>query len=335
MSPEGDDRPLEWPRPSVGRADLMTVIDDFAGTPGGRRVLHTWAEHELLADALALIAEGPRVDALLLRPRDLAAAFGTDLFENLNLDEHARALLPDVIAAFVPYAHALRGLPMHDTAASLGVIDSCRASFIDPFEVTVTGFDPWRRSFDGWRPFPPMTIREQLVSEVGSEEALEALTVEPLPEDEALDLSAVAADVRDRLRETVDLADPVVLRVFGPEHRTAVRRLLVDAVAADPEILRRKGRTVTLAAGACLSVARADCQLGPQGIMRVTTLAEQFGLTGAPASRELTLQRAVVGRTGYGHSRPLPSRYLTGRRRSELVRRRDQLAAEKPVREVS
>lgn len=102
-------------------------------------------------------------------------------------------------------------------------------------------------------------------------------------------------------------------------------------MTADPEILRRKGRTDTLAAGACLAVARADQQLKPQGTMKVADLAAQFGVTGAPSSRELTLQQAVADREPHGRSRPLPPRYLTGRRRTELVARREELATEESV----
>ena len=317
------------------RHELTDVVDQFAETPSGRRVLLDWSDHDMLIEALVLIAEGPRVDALLLRSRDLAAAFGTDLFEALSLGEHGRVLLPDLVAAFVPYAHALLGRPAHDTAMSLSVIDGCRTAFADAYEChPATRFDPWRRSVDRWRPPPPPTPRELLVREVGSEEALLALTVDPLPAED-VDLSPVADDVRDRLRETLDIADPLVTRIFGDEHRTAVRRLLVDAVAAEPDILRRRGRTLTLAVGACLAVARADHQLTPHGPMKASALAEHFGLTGVPTSREVTLVKAVAGTAGYGEARPLPPRYLTGRRRSELVRRRDELAAEEPARQAS
>lgn len=333
-----DDEPdcyQEWPTIRSSRHDLMNAVDRFGETPSGRWVLHNWAEYELLADALELIAEGPRVDPLLLRARDLAAAFGTDLFDNLNLGDHGRSLLPDLVAAFVPYAHALRGRPAHATAAALGVIDGCREAFVDPEEgEIVTRSDPWRRSLDRWRPPPPPTPRELLIREVGSEDVLVGLSTEPLP-DEDVDLSRVPDDVRARLRETLDLADPVMERVFGIEHRTAVRRLLVDAIVADPEILRRKGRTQTLAAGACLAVARADRQLQPEGDMKALTLAEQFGLSGGSTSRESTLQKAVAGIGSYRMLQPLPPRYLTGRRRTELVTRRDELTDENPVRRAS
>jgi len=330
------DQAHDWPAVHRTRHELMSVVDRFAETPSGRRLLLSWSAHELLIDALELIAEGPRVDALLLRSRDLAAAFGTDLFETLSLGECGRVLLPDLVAAFVPYAHALLGLPAHDTAVSLSVIDGCRAAFVDPFmSQPATRFDSWRRSVDRWRPPPPPTPYELLVGEVGSQEALAALTVDPLPTDEDVDLRAVCDDVRDRLREALDLADPVVTRVLGAEHRTAVRRLLVDAVTSDPEILRRKGRTLTLTAGACLAVARADHQLTPHGPMKSSMLAEHFGLTGMPTSRETTLVKAVAGSAGFGRAQPLPPRYLTGRRRTELVRRRDELATTEPVRQAS
>ena len=60
------------------RAALMEVLDGFAMTPAGRRVLHGWFQVELLADALHVIAGDPEADPLRLSPRSLAGAFGTD-----------------------------------------------------------------------------------------------------------------------------------------------------------------------------------------------------------------------------------------------------------------
>ena len=119
-----------WPSVPTGRAALMDVLDEFAMTPAGRRVLHGWFQVELLADALQVIAGDPEADPLRLSPRSLAGAFGTDALDEVRGSADDLALLPEMVSAFVPYAHALRGVGGADTAASLAVIEGCRSAFI-------------------------------------------------------------------------------------------------------------------------------------------------------------------------------------------------------------
>ena len=128
-----------------------------------------------------------------------------------------------------------------------------------------------------------------LALEVGGQEALDALTTEPLV-DEPAALSDVPEDVLERVEEALAVADPVVERVFGIEVRTAVRRLLTDGAAVGPEIYRRKGRTDTIAAAACLVVAQANHLVQPRGPMLVKAVTEHFGLASAPSSRVLSLR---------------------------------------------
>ena len=133
-----------------------------------------------------------------------------------------------------------------------------------------------------------------LALEVGGSEALDSLTTEALV-DEPAALSDVPEDVRPRVEEALAVADRVVERVFGIEVRTAVRRLLIDGAAAEPEIYRRKGRTDTIAVGACLAVAQANHLIRPHGSMPVKAVTEHFGLAGAPSSRVQALRHAVTG----------------------------------------
>jgi len=319
-------------RPSVptDRAALMEVLDEFAMTPAGRRVLHGWFQVELLADALHVIAGDPETDPLRLSPRSLAGAFGTDALDEVRGSADDLALLPEIVGAFVPYAHALRGVGGVDTAASLAVIESCRSAFVSVLATSAaagTG-EPWRRRYDPWQPPPPPSPWEVLALEVGDANALDALTAEALA-DEPAALSDVPEDVRARVAEALAVADRVVERVFGSEVRSAVRHLLIDAAAAAPEIYRRKGRTDTIAAGACLAVAEANHLIRPHGLMTVKEVTEHFGLASAPSSRVLVLRHAVTGiRSWSGETSLRSPRYLTSRRRTDLVEHRDRLRAE-------
>ncbi len=328
-----DDQPVQtlsgWPPGPTGRAALMEVLDEFAVTPAGRRVVHGWFQVELLADALQVIAGDPGADPLRLSPRSLAGAFGTEALDEVRGSTDDLALLPEMVGAFVPYAHALRGVGGADTAASLAVIESCRSAFV---RATVTSGpvgtgEPWRRRYDTWQPPPPPSPWEVLALEVGGQDALDALTAEPLA-DEPAALSEVPEDVLERVEEALAVADPVVERVFGIEGRTAVRRLLTDVAAVGPEIYRRKGRTDTSAAAACLVVAQANHLVQPRGPMLVKAVTEQFGLATAPSSRVLSLRTAVTGvRSWSGETRLSSPRYLTSQRRTELVACRDRLRA--------
>jgi len=326
-------------RPSVptGRAALMDVLDEFAMTPAGRRVLHGWFQVELLADALLVIAGDPETDPLRLSPRSLAGAFGTDALDEVPGSADDLALLPEIVGAFVPYAHALRGVGGVDTAASLAVIESCRSGFVSPSATrgaAGTG-EPWRRRYDPWQPPLPPSPWEVLALEVGGADALDALTTEALA-DEPAALAAVPEDIRPRVAEALGVADPVVERVFGIEMRTAVRRLLTDAAAAGPEIYRRKGRTDTIAVAACLVVAQANHLVRPSGPMLVKAVTEHFGLASAPSTRVLTLRSAITGSSSWsGETRLGSPRYLTSQRRGDLVAARDRLRAAEVVDEAS
>lgn len=321
----------------TGRVALMEVLDAFALTPAGRRVLHGWFQVELLADALQVIAGDPEVDPLRLGPRSLAGAFGTDLLHEVCGTADDLALLPEMVAAFVPYAHAVRGVGGADTAASLAVIEACRRAFVRALATTGAVGEPgaWRRRFDPWQAPPPPSPREVLAREVGGSEALDALTTEPLV-DEPAALGDVPGDVRARVEEALAVADPVVERVFGIEVATAVRRLLSDVAVIDAEIYRRKGRTDTIAVGACLAVLQANHLIRPHGAVLVKEVLEHFGLAGAPSSRVQALRSAVTGsRSWSGETSLRSARYLTSRRRIDLVATRDRLRAEEVVDQAS
>lgn len=320
---------------STPRTRLASVVDEFAHTPGGRRVLHGWFQRELLTDALELLADADGGDPLLLSPRALASAFETNLFCQVIGDTDDLAQLPDVLGYFVPYAHAIRGVSTSGTAAALAIIAHARDGFGHALarrrEAHPRPVGPWRLG-GRWEPLPQPSPIEVLAAEVGGREQLDALSSEPLP-DEPLDLAQVLDDVRVRVREAADLADPVLGRVFDVEMRTAVRRFLADVAAADPEIFRRKARSETAAVAASLAVGQANHRVRPHGTMTALELTGHFGLAHPPSSRVLTMRRAVLGRpTGWAARTELGSpRYLTAERRADIVASRDRLRADAVV----
>jgi hypothetical protein len=148
VDPLGD--PPLGARPPVltGRGALMEFLEEFAVTPAGRRVLHGWFQIELLGDVLQVIAGDPGADPLRLSPRSLAGAFGTDALDDVRGSADDLALLPEMVGAFIPYAHALRGVEGAETAASLAVIEhfglaSAPSSRVLVLRHAVTGIRSW------------------------------------------------------------------------------------------------------------------------------------------------------------------------------------------------
>jgi hypothetical protein len=95
-----------------------------------------------------VIAGDPGADPLRLSPRSLAGAFGTDALDDVRGSADDLALLPEMVGAFIPYAHALRGVEGAETAASLAVIEhfglaSAPSSRVLVLRHAVTGIRSW------------------------------------------------------------------------------------------------------------------------------------------------------------------------------------------------
>lgn len=128
-------------------------------------------------------------------------------------------------------------------------------------------------------------LLEQLITPLGSIEAVEALDDTPLP-DESLHLTEVPEDVRPAVESVSRLVDGFADEFFGVEFRTAARRFLARAAAGDPSIFRRKGRDDTAAAAVAWAVARGNQLVSAPGAqMTVQELAEHFGTKGSPSTR--------------------------------------------------
>jgi hypothetical protein len=168
-------------------------------------------------------------------------------------------------------------------------------------------------------------IRALLVERVGDEATLDALDVDPLP-DEPLDLERLTDDIRERVARIAALTDACCEQLLDVEHRTACRRLLVDVGVADPQIFRRRSKDETAAAAVVWMVTKANDSLEPyHGGLTAKRLLGWFGISGSVSPRAATMLRAlgVPRRRDTGIRLGTP-RYLTAAARASIVERRDR-----------
>jgi hypothetical protein len=205
-------------------------------------------------------------------------------------------LLPDVLRAFIRFAHHERGIPA------------------DLTRETVTAVNHWEREYlravrNPNRPMGALALAEAarlmmdfeersteehlldwLAGQVGGPDALDRLDASPLP-DEPFDWGDIPEDTHPRVAEVLELTDRCCDELLDVEYRTSVRRLLARVASGDPEVFRRKGRADTAAAALVWSVGRAN-DLFRQ--ILVKDLMAWFGLaTGSVSQRANTLLRAA------------------------------------------
>ncbi|HHU10899.1 MAG TPA: hypothetical protein GXZ60_12930 [Intrasporangiaceae bacterium] len=287
-------------------------------------------DHEI-AHVIARFATMFLDDPLRWTTQSAELAMTTALPIQLTGDEDEFARTPTLVRAFIRYAHARLGLPAELTLAVTQEVDRHEEVFHllrdDPdivgarIDLMASAAEELRMDGLGWG-------MRRLVDRLGSVEAVDALTDEPLP-DEDLDLSAVPEDVWDRVRATADLTDRVSDELIGDrEIRTACRRLLTIAAREDPRIFRRRSRDDTAAAAVAWIVGRANGVFGWGGRVQIKELMDTLGLPpGSPSQRAQPFLDAL-GVDRYqrldGQSLGTPD-LLTSTTRRRLIDTRDRL----------
>jgi len=166
---------------------------------------------------------------------------------------------------------------------------------------------------------------EGLDRAVGGRGALTTLGTAPVP-DEPFAWAGIPDDVHDRVREVLDLCDRCADELFDAEHRTAFRRFLSRAAAADPAIFRRKAAANRAAAAVCWAVASANRSVAAPGTLESGLLMEWFGVKGSISQRAEVFLRAngVDPVHQYGGVHLGAPDLLTAGRREEIVELRDR-----------
>jgi Domain of unknown function (DUF6398) len=243
---------------------------------------------------------------------------------------------PELLRAFIRFCHHERGIRAALTANTLAAVDE----YEPQYQRTISS--PWPPGPaallaameallpDSPWPLPgaePPSLSEIMLDTlrraVGGEDALDKLEATPLP-DEPFAWDPIPADIHERVSEVLRLVDRCCDELLDVEYRTACRRYLSRAAAADPEIFRRRGRIETAAAAICWGIGKANDLFG--GKILVKDLVSHFGIGQSSVSqRSAPLLRAigVDPHHQYGEMNLGSPDYLTSARRKEILASRD------------
>ena len=221
------------------------------------------------------------------------------------------ALAPDLLRAFIRFAHAERGIRATLTVETLEAVDRYESEYLARINaphlrgaaalLAASGLlnDEDLADFDdvdledaedyldyatyalGW-----------LLEAVGGPEALVTLNDTALP-DRAFSWTGIAKDTVERVAEVLDHCDRFCDEVLDVEYRSACRRFLERVARGDPAVFRRKASSKTAAAAICWTIGKAN-ELFSTGGVRVMDLTAYFGISqGGVSQRADTFIRAA------------------------------------------
>ncbi|MGB6162617.1 MAG: DUF6398 domain-containing protein [Pseudonocardiaceae bacterium] len=247
------------------------------------------------------------------------------------------AKAPELLRAFIRFCHHERGIRAALTTKTLATVDEYEPEYQQmirsprpPGPAALLAAMGALSSGGGW-PLPgtePPSLSEMMLDTlrraVGGEDALDTLDAVPLP-DEPFAWDPIPADIHERVDEVLRLLDQCCDELLDVEYRTACRRYLSRAAAADPEIFRRRSRAETAAAAICWGIGKANDLFGPK--LRVKDLLAHFGISqGGVSQRSEPLLRAIgvdPHHHNYGETNLGSPDYLTAARRKQILASRE------------
>ncbi|SHU31438.1 Uncharacterised protein [Mycobacteroides abscessus subsp. abscessus] len=241
--------------------------------------------------------------------------------------------LPNLLRAFIAYCHHRQGISATLTAETLTSVDRWEGEFLRmirtdrPQGAAALAAQLFNESleFDDDEVGASELMLEHLDSVVGGRYQLQNLTDEPL-DDEPFDWAGIADDIRPMVEKVVALCDRCADELFDVEHRTAMRRFLGRAAAADPAIFRRKASPERGAAAVAWVICRANHSVGQYGVLQVAELLAWFGLKGSVSQRAepMLLANGVDPHALYGEPRLGAADLLAAARRRSIIQVRDR-----------
>jgi hypothetical protein len=327
-----------YQRPQWDSAALGRLTDRFFASPYGARLDDH--DHRGLLESLLwygtdygpgdpLRWSSPRVEILLddWIPRKIVAP------------AEYLAKVPDLLRAFIRFAHAEIGLRSDLTDETLAAVDDWEPRYqqtirsprpqgpaallaalgVDASDMADVPVGP--EELEGFE----QTMLDWFALDVGDRVRLDRLDDIPLP-DEPFRWDGIPDDVTARVREVLALSDRCCEEILDFEYRTACRRVLARVASREPEVFRRKGRAETAAAALVWIVGKANDLFEQQrtGGMQVRDLMSHFGLgQSTVAQRAATMLRAGGFRDDTYIVRLGSPDYLVAARRRRIINMRE------------
>ena len=332
-------------RPQYDSVVLARLTDRFFASPDGARLDDP--DHRGLLESLLWYGTdyGPG-DPLRWSPVKIEILLDDWIPRKIVAPAEYLAKVPDLLRAFIRFAHAEIGLRSDLTDETLAAVDDWEPQYqqtirsprpqgpaallaalgIDTEDMTDVPVDAEEpESFE-------QSMLRWLVLDVGDQIQLDQLDDNPLP-DEPFRWEGIPDDVTARVHEVLAFADRCCEEMLDFEYRTACRRVLARVATKGPEVFRRTGRAETAAAALVWTVGKANDLFEQRpGGMQVRDLMSHFGLgQSSVAQRAATVLRAggfcddtYIVRLGSPD-------YLVAARRRRIITMRDsyrQLAEE-------
>lgn len=241
------------------------------------------------------------------------------------------AKAPDLLRAYVRFCHERGGLRADLTTETVQAVDHWEPEYQRLIRTDrPQGAEALARmlmdqgEYDDLddRPFEELML-ESLERAVGGRSNLTTLDATPLP-DEPFVWAGIPDDIHERVAEVLDLCDRCADELLDVEHRTAMRRFLSRAAAADPAIFRRKGKPERAAAAVAWVIAKANDTVGYAGAIAAQELIGWFGVNGSVSQRAEPFLRAngVNPYELYGRMDLGTADLLTAERRADILEAR-------------
>jgi hypothetical protein len=249
------------------------------------------------------------------------------------------AKAPDLLRAFVRFAHADFGLRSDLTDETLAAIDDWEPQYQQTIRsprpqgpaalLAALGLDTEHMPDMPVGPEEPEDFEESMLGwlalDVGDRDQLDGLDDNPLP-NEPFRWEAIPDDVTARVNEVLTLTDRCCDEILDSEYRTACRRVIARVASNEPDVFRRKGRAESAAAALVWIVGKANDLFEQRtGGMQVRDLMSHFGLRqSSVAQRAATMLRAGGFNDDTYIVRIGSPDYLVAARRRRIISMRDR-----------
>lgn len=325
-------------RPQWDSATLDRLTDRFFATPYGSRLDDP--DHRGLLESLLWYSTdyGPG-DPLRWSPVKVEILFDDWIPRKIVAPAEYLAKAPDLLRAFIRFAHAEIGLRPDLTDETLAAIDDREPQYQETIRsprpqgpaalLAALGVDIEEMADIPVGPEEPdcfeHSMLDWLALAVGDPIQLDRLDDDPIP-NEPFRWEGISDGVTARVQEVLALTDRCCAEILDSEYRTACRRLLARVASKGPELFSRKGRAETAAAALVWIVGKAnDLFEQRSGGIQVSDLMNHFGLRqSSVAQRAATILRAGGFHDGTYIVRLGAPDYLVAARRRRIIKMRNR-----------